>query len=43
MLYNLSYAELYFTDICFPEFNEKEFDKALDYFDKRNITKGEVK
>ena len=43
MLYSLSYAELYFTETCFPDFDEKEFDKALLEYQKRNITKGEVK
>jgi undecaprenyl diphosphate synthase len=32
MLFLLAYSELYFTDIYFPDFNEKELDKALDYF-----------
>ena len=29
MLYSISYAELYFTSTCFPDFDESEFDKAL--------------
>ena len=40
MLYSIAYAELYFTDICFPDFDEHEFDKALESYQKRNITKG---
>lgn len=43
MLYSIAYAELYFTDICFPDFDENEFDKALKSYQKRNITKGGVK
>ena len=43
MLYSISYSEIYFTDICFPDFDEKEFDKALDYYQNRNITKGGIK
>ena len=43
MLYSISYAELYFTDTCFPDFNEEEFDKALLDYQNRNITKGSVK
>ncbi len=43
MLYSIAYAELYFTDICFPDFDENEFDKALESYQKRNITKGGVK
>lgn len=36
MLYQLSYAEMYFPDILFPDFNEKEFDKALDVYSNRD-------
>ena len=43
MLYSLSYSELYFTSTCFPDFDEKEFDKALENYYERNITKGGVK
>ena len=43
MLYSISYAELYFTSTCFPDFDEKEFDKALEDYQNRNITKGGVK
>lgn len=43
MLYSISYAELYFTDTCFPDFDEEEFDKALYDYQNRNITKGSVK
>ncbi len=43
MLYNISYSELYFTNTCFPDFDSKEFDKALEEYYKRNITKGTVK
>ena len=43
MLYSISYAELYFTSTCFPDFDEKEFDKALLDYQNRNITKGKIK
>ena len=43
MLYSISYAELYFTSTCFPDFDEKEFDKALEDYQNRNITKGGLK
>lgn len=36
MLYQSSYAEYYFPEILFPDFNEKEFDKAILEFNKRN-------
>ena len=43
MLYSISYSELYFTKTCFPDFDENEFDKALEDYQNRNITKGKVK
>ncbi len=43
MLYSIAYAELYFTETCFPDFDEKEFDKALESYQNRNITKGTIK
>ncbi|MDD6272069.1 MAG: polyprenyl diphosphate synthase [bacterium] len=42
MLYSISYSELYFTNTCFPDFNEEEFDKALADYQNRNITKGKA-
>jgi len=36
MLWQLSYAEMYFTDTLFPDFNEEELDKALLEYEKRN-------
>lgn len=42
MLYSISYSEIYFTTTCFPDFDEKEFDKALESYQNRNITKGKV-
>jgi len=32
LLWNLAYAELWFTDVLWPEFGQEEFDKALAYF-----------
>ncbi len=42
MLYQMSYAEFYFTDTLFPDFLESEFDKAIDSFQKRNRKFGNV-
>ena len=42
MLYSISYSEIYFTKTCFPDFTEEEFDKALEDYQSRNITKGKV-
>ena len=36
MLYQLSYSELYFTDVLFPDFNAQEFDKAIESFNNRD-------
>ena len=43
MMYQLSYAELYFTDTLFPDFKEKEFDKALEEYLKRDRRFGGIK
>ncbi len=32
LLWSLAYAELYFTDVLWPEFDKNEFDKALACF-----------
>lgn len=42
MLWQISYAELYFPKCYFPDFNEKEFDLALEEFNKRNRRFGGV-
>ena len=36
MLWQLSYAELYFPKCYFPDFNEEEYDKALIEYNNRN-------
>ena len=36
MMYQASYAEFYFPKTYFPDFNSKEFDKAILEFNKRN-------
>lgn len=42
MLYQMSYAEFYFTDTLFPDFLEDEFDKAIDNYQKRDRKFGKV-
>lgn len=39
LLWQSAYAEIYFTDVLWPDFDEKELDKALDFFarTKRNF------
>ena len=36
MMYQCSYAEFYFPQIMFPDFNREEFDKAVEEFNNRN-------
>lgn len=43
MLYQIAYSEFYFPDTYFPEFDEKEFDKALLVYNKRDRRFGEIK
>lgn len=43
MLYQLSYAELYFPTCYFPDFNESEFDKALEVYRNRDRRFGGIK
>ena len=43
MLYQMSYSEFYFTDVLFPDFDEKEFDKAIEEFNCRDRRFGKNK
>ena len=36
LLWQLSYAELYFTDILWPDFGPKQLDKAIIWYQQRN-------
>ena len=36
LLWQLGYAELYFTDVFWPDFNEKELEKAIANYQSRN-------
>lgn len=36
LLFNLAYAEFYFTNTLFPDFNEAEFDKAMEEYYTRS-------
>ncbi len=42
MLYQASYAEFYFPQVYFPDFNSEEFDKAILEFNKRKRRFGGV-
>ena len=35
LLWNIAYAELWFTEVLWPDFGEAEFEAALDYFSMR--------
>ncbi len=43
MLWQMSYSELYFTNIYFPDFDEKELKKALDEYKNRDRRYGKEK
>lgn len=43
LLWQLSYAELYFTDKCWPEFTAEEFQKAIADYQKRERRYGDLK
>lgn len=36
MLWRAAYAELYFTDVLWPDFNNEQFDLAIETYNKRN-------
>ncbi len=42
LTYQSAYSELYFTNVLFPDFNQKHFDKAIKEFGKRNRRFGKV-
>lgn len=42
MLWQMAYAELYFTDVLWPDFDDKEMEKAIDSFMGRDRRFGGV-
>jgi undecaprenyl diphosphate synthase len=42
LLWQAAYAELYFTDVLWPDFNEIEFTKAITLFDQRERRFGQT-
>lgn len=42
LTYQAAYAELYFTDVLFPDFSEKQFDIAIDDYLRRDRRFGNV-
>ena len=43
MLWQMAYAELYFTNILWPDFDDKEFDKAIEAYNNRDRRFGSIK
>ncbi len=43
LLYQSAYAELYFTEVLWPDFSEEELDKALVWYDGRDRRYGNIK
>ena len=43
MLYEIAYAEMYFPQAYFPDFDESEFDKAIEVYNKRDRRFGGIK
>lgn len=43
LLWQLAYAELYFTPVPWPDFNEKELDAAIDFYQSRDRRFGKIK
>ena len=42
LLWQLAYTEFYFTDVLWPDFNKKELQKAVDYYNQRDRRFGAV-
>lgn len=42
LLWQLAYSEFYFTEVLWPDFNEKELDKAIEEYNQRNRRYGKV-
>ena len=43
LLWQLAYTEFYFTDICWPDFNKAELEKAIDAYNHRTRRFGGLK
>ena len=42
LLWECAYAEFYFSDVLWPDFDEREFDKAIQAFRHRQRRYGDV-
>jgi undecaprenyl diphosphate synthase len=43
LLWQSAYAEIYFTDLLWPDFDESAFDEALDFYSSRDRRFGGLK
>lgn len=43
ILYQAAYAEMYFPNVLFPDFDNKEFDKAIEVYNGRDRRFGDAK
>ena len=43
LLWQIAYSEIYVTDVLWPDFDEREFDRAVDNFENRDRRFGGVK
>ena len=43
MPYQSTYSEFYFTNTLFPDFNNQEFDKAIESYSNRDRRFGNTK
>ena len=43
LLWQLAYTEFYFTDVLWPDFDKKELDKGIEYYNGRDRRYGGVK
>ena len=43
LLWQIAYSELYVTDVCWPDFDESELDKAIESYNGRIRTYGALK
>ena len=43
MMWQAAYSELYFTDVLWPDFNERELDRAIIEYQRRDRRYGAVR
>ena len=43
LIWQLAYAELYFTEVYFPDFKKEDFDQAIEYYNKQERRFGGLK